>query len=128
MVTPGTPSQEAMLAHADTHVPHRSWCTLCVQGKARQARHRRTEKVPGELPVVQAEYCFLGCAGSLPGQEGEEIVILTAVDDVNQLAIGGRPTMSHVTAWLEMERLMTAIMLGHLVRPAASSEDSRDAA
>ncbi|NVL83754.1 hypothetical protein HWN75_26640, partial [Escherichia coli] len=47
---------------------------------------------------------------------------------VNQLALGGRPTMSHVTAWLEMERLMTAIMLGHLVRPAASSEDSRDAA
>ena len=53
---------------------------------------------------------------------------LTAVDDVSQLALGGRPTMSHVTAWLEMERLMTAIMLGHLVRPATSSEDSRDAA
>jgi chromosome partitioning protein len=54
---------------------------------------------------------------------------LTAVDDVNQLALGGRPTMSHVTAWLEMERLMTAIMLGHLVaRPAESADASRDAA
>lgn len=54
---------------------------------------------------------------------------LTAVDDVNQLALGGRPTMSHVTAWLEMERLMTAIMLSHLLaRPAESADANRDAA
>lgn len=54
---------------------------------------------------------------------------LTAVDDVGQLAPGARPTMSHVTARLEMERLMTAIMLGHLIaRPQESSDASRDAA
>ncbi|MBR0933740.1 division plane positioning ATPase MipZ [Bradyrhizobium jicamae] len=54
---------------------------------------------------------------------------LTAIDDVDQLALGARPTMSHVTARLEMERLMTAIMLGHLVaQPPVSSEVGRDAA
>jgi len=54
---------------------------------------------------------------------------LTAIDDVDQLALGARPTMSHVTARLEMERLMTAIMLGHLVaRPPASPAIGRDAA
>ena len=54
---------------------------------------------------------------------------LTAIDDASQLARGARPTMSHVTAWLEMERLMTAIMLGHLVaRPFDTSDAGRDAA
>ena len=54
---------------------------------------------------------------------------LTAVDDVSQLTLGARPTMSHVTARLELERLMTAIMLGHLVaRPPEVSEVGRDAA
>ncbi len=54
---------------------------------------------------------------------------LTAVDDVDQLTLGARPTMSHVTARLEMERLMTAVMLGHLVAgPQDSSDASRNAA
>ena len=33
---------------------------------------------------MQADDCFLGCAGAAPGQEGEKIVIQTAVDDVTQ--------------------------------------------
>jgi chromosome partitioning protein len=54
---------------------------------------------------------------------------LTAMDDMGQLAPNARPTMSHVTARLEMERLMTTIMLGHLVaRPFDASDASRDAA
>ncbi|WP_249144272.1 division plane positioning ATPase MipZ [Bradyrhizobium lablabi] len=54
---------------------------------------------------------------------------LTAIDDVSQLTLGARPTMSHVTARIEMERLITAIMLGHLVAvPQDSTEASRTAA
>jgi len=53
---------------------------------------------------------------------------LTAIDDPNQLTLGARPTMSHVTARLEMERLMTASMLGHLVARPKDASDSRDAA
>jgi len=49
---------------------------------------------------------------------------LTALDDISQLAPGARPTMSHVTARLEMERLMTAIMLGHLVARAPETSDA----
>ena len=54
---------------------------------------------------------------------------LTAMDDISQLASGAKPTMSHVTARLEMERLMIAIMLGHLVvRPPETFDAGRDAA
>ena len=41
---------------------------------------------------------------------------LTAVDDLNEITLGTRPTMSHVTARLEMESLLNAMLLGDLVR------------
>ena len=37
---------------------------------------------------------------------------LTAVDDLDELTLGTRPTMSHATARLEMENLIGAILLG----------------
>jgi chromosome partitioning protein len=37
---------------------------------------------------------------------------LTAVDDVDDITLGARPTMSHVTARLEMQNLLSAMLLG----------------
>jgi len=37
---------------------------------------------------------------------------LTAVDDVDDVTLGARPTMSHVTARLEMQNLLSAMLLG----------------
>jgi chromosome partitioning protein len=37
---------------------------------------------------------------------------LTAVDDIDEVTLGTRPTMSHVTARLEMQQLLGAIVLG----------------
>lgn len=37
---------------------------------------------------------------------------LTAVDDIDDVTLGTRPTMSHVTARLEMQNLLAAILLG----------------
>ena len=39
---------------------------------------------------------------------------LTAVDDVDEIALGGRPTLSHVTARLEMQNLLSAVLLGEV--------------
>jgi chromosome partitioning protein len=39
---------------------------------------------------------------------------LTAVDDVDEITLGTRPTMSHVTARLEMQNLLSAILLGEV--------------
>jgi chromosome partitioning protein len=40
---------------------------------------------------------------------------LTAVDDLDELTLGTRPTMSHVSARVEMLKLLTAIGLGNAV-------------
>jgi chromosome partitioning protein len=40
---------------------------------------------------------------------------LTAVDDLDELTLGTRPTMSHVSARLEMQTLLSTIMLGPIV-------------
>ena len=35
---------------------------------------------------------------------------LTAVDDIDELTLGTRPTMSHVTAQLEVQNLIAALL------------------
>src|SRR6185312_4495761 len=50
---------------------------------------------------------------------------LTAVDDLNEITLGTRPTMSHASARLEMETLLNAVVLG---RAQGGDTASRDAA
>jgi chromosome partitioning protein len=52
---------------------------------------------------------------------------LTAVDDLDELTLGTRPTMSHVSARLEMRSLLSTIMLGAMVG-GKRVDDNRDAA
>ena len=53
---------------------------------------------------------------------------LTAVDDIDDITLGTRPTMSHVTARLEMENLLRAVLLGGQTQDADIAGHSRDAA
>ena len=53
---------------------------------------------------------------------------LTAVDDLDELTLGTRPTMSHATARLEMENLLRAILLGARSQSGDMAEQKRDAA
>jgi chromosome partitioning protein len=53
---------------------------------------------------------------------------LTAVDDLDELTLGTRPTMSHATARLEMENLLRAILLGARAQSGDMAEQKRDAA
>jgi chromosome partitioning protein len=46
---------------------------------------------------------------------------LTAVDDIDETTLGTRPTMSHVTARLEMQNLLAAILLGESRSSAATT-------
>ena|SRR5258705_7628092 len=50
---------------------------------------------------------------------------LTAVDDVDEVTLGVRPTMSHVAARLEMQNLLGAILLGELRSSAATIGHNR---
>jgi chromosome partitioning protein len=46
---------------------------------------------------------------------------LTAVDDIDEITLGTRPTMSHVTARLEMQNLLAVILLGESRSSAATT-------
>jgi chromosome partitioning protein len=50
---------------------------------------------------------------------------LTAVDDIDEVTLGTRPTMSHVTARLEIQNLLGAILLGEPRSIAASADHAR---
>ena len=53
---------------------------------------------------------------------------LTAIDDIDDITLGTRPTMSHVTARLETENLLRAVLLGGLMQGENIAGHSRDAA
>jgi chromosome partitioning protein len=53
---------------------------------------------------------------------------LTAIDDLDEITLGTRPTMSHVTARIEMETLLGAVRLGDLAASGAPAGFNRDAA
>jgi chromosome partitioning protein len=52
---------------------------------------------------------------------------LTAVDDIDDVTLGTRPTLSHVTARLEMQNLLGGILLGDARSGAALAVNSRAA-
>jgi chromosome partitioning protein len=54
---------------------------------------------------------------------------LTAIDDLDEAMLGARPTMSHMTARLEIEALLAAMRLdGAAAANAEIANDKRDAA
>ena len=38
---PGQPSKEEVEEHNLSHLPHRSWCEICVKARAKEGPHRR---------------------------------------------------------------------------------------
>lgn len=53
---------------------------------------------------------------------------LTAVDDIDEITLGTRPTMSHVTARFEIENLLNSMKLGDPVATSETVDHARDAA
>mgnify|MGYP002173632995 FL=1 len=46
-------------AHAATHLPFRSWCDECVQGRRDAPPHCRQKRSAGEIPEVAFDYAFI---------------------------------------------------------------------
>ena len=44
LATPGAPTETERTAHVETHLPFRSWCEDCVEGKAKDAQHKAVPK------------------------------------------------------------------------------------
>jgi hypothetical protein len=56
---PGAPTQADRDAHAATHLPFRSWCAACVQGRQHAPPHCRQKREAGEVPEVAFDYAFV---------------------------------------------------------------------
>lgn len=76
MADPKMPKKEEIEAHEITHIPFRSWCAICVQGKGKNLAHHRGSRERG-LPEVHLDYMFVGPKDE-PGQAKPCLVIREA--------------------------------------------------
>ena len=63
MTDPQLPSKAERREHERTHVPYRSWCSICVEAEAREDAHRRdaADKEGEQLvPTIAFDYDFYG--------------------------------------------------------------------
>ena len=58
---PGAPSAEEVARHAATHLPYRSWCKHCVNGRGVAHPHiTQHNSKDGEVPTVGVDYHYMG--------------------------------------------------------------------
>ena len=61
---PGQPSKKQIREHHQaSHLPFRSWCKFCVEGRGRHDHHRsgqEVDKFDKQIPCVSLDYCFMG--------------------------------------------------------------------
>ena len=61
---PGAPTEAEVEQHNVTHLPFRAWCPACVEGKARDRKHRKQGgSDTKQIPEVVFDYCFMGAEG-----------------------------------------------------------------
>ena len=71
---PGAPTSEEVARHNISHWPYRSWCAHCVRGRGRSRQHRVQQEQGRTIPVMAADYCFIGA------DTGSESPVLVMVD------------------------------------------------
>jgi len=66
---PRLPSAVEVEEHNRTHIPYRSWCKWCVEGRGRGDQHRSS---PGSsVPIVGLDYFFMTSGGIMKRNELE---------------------------------------------------------
>ena len=56
------PSAEEVEKHMMTHLPFRSWCPMCVQGKSETNPHCARGDGDSEVPIVSVDYMYMESA------------------------------------------------------------------
>ena len=62
--TPILPSQTEVDHHWLDHLPFRSWCNICIQGRGRERPHLRTHGSKRRIPTLAFDYCFVSKEGT----------------------------------------------------------------
>ena len=83
---PRLPSPEEVEVHNRTHIPYRSWCSWCVEGRGRGDQHRSAPS--SSIPIVGIDYFFITAGGVMnrreldhgPDQDGERELLAARKD------------------------------------------------
>ena len=78
---PGAPTAAMIAAHAATHLPYRSWCPDCVQGRRDNVVHRAIGADALEVPEVCFDYAFVRRQGE------EECITMLVMRDRGSRAL-----------------------------------------
>ena len=61
--SPRLPSEAEVEAHHVSHLPFRSWCSACVDGRGLSLGHRRVDakrKEAEQIPTISVDFGFFG--------------------------------------------------------------------
>jgi len=84
------PSPGEVASHNRTHNPYRSWCSVCVRAKGKEAPHRRRKKrSKAGLPKWGMDYATLGEAED----EKDCVTMLVQKDEVSGALYGDKCTV-----------------------------------
>ena len=71
---PQQPTEQERREHNLTHLPYRSWCSICVGSKGRATNNHPTQKT-STAPVIQCDFAYI------KGIHDKQVIpILTAID------------------------------------------------
>ena len=88
MQAPGEPSVAERATHETTHLPYRSWCRHCVEGRAENPPHQHSENVDLEVPELIMDYAFAR------HHDEQDLVTLLVIKDRQSRIIMAR-TLAH---------------------------------
>ena len=72
---PGDPTDKEVEEHV-THLPHRSWCPVCVKARGKEEAHKKVRE-QGEVPTVSMDYKSFGEAST----EEDKVTMIVVKDE-----------------------------------------------
>eukprot|EP00971_Amphidinium_carterae_P157586 3123971-Amphidinium_carterae.1 len=82
---PEEPTKKELEEHSILHEPYRSWCSICVAGRALQDQHRHQDRSDDAIPTIAMDYAYLH-DGDEVGDKG--MPLLAAKDTVHRWYFG----------------------------------------
>ena len=70
---PGMPSERGVEEHFATHLPHKSWCPVCIKARGKEDPHKKIVD-KGEKPTVSMEYKSF----EESAEEGDKVTMIVA--------------------------------------------------
>ena len=83
MRSPTEPTAKERADHDATHMPFRSWCAHCVEGRGESLPHLKSENTDITVPEISLDYCF-----TRKTEEERNVTILVMKDRQSRVIIG----------------------------------------